>query len=203
MAKKIVPFIFCCLIFDFLVPYSFPASAQETSKIHRFDGGMMLHTGFLSGNIEPLSYFAAGMPFGVGGVLHYHIGNHFRIGGEGYVSTLRQLGNGSYVKYGWGGLAGDFNWTFGHFMPYVGLTIGGGANTDMIMKDSPTEDHRITGESFYRKKGFMMVDPFIGCDYILSENLHLTLKIDCLCPLGRDLHMPIGPRLYFGVIFFH
>lgn len=44
------------------------------------------------------------MPFGIGGVIRVHLGDHWRVGSEGYVSTIKQANNGSYVKYGWGGL---------------------------------------------------------------------------------------------------
>jgi len=197
MKKIILPLIL--LVFPFGVVYS----QQSDERTHRCDGGMMLHTGFLSGNIAPLGYKASGMPFGVGGVARYHLGKHWRIGAEGYVSTLRQMGNGSYVKYGWGGLLGDFYWTLGKFMPYAGLTLGGGATTDfLIMKESDKEWTPVQ-EAYYHKQGFFAIDPFIGCDYILSSAIHLTLKMDFLSGIGKELQMPAGPRLYFGIIFYH
>jgi len=183
--------------------FPFEASAGDHKRNHIVDGGMMLHTGYLSGSIESLNYKASGMPFGVGGVLHVHLGEHFRIGGEGYVSTLKQMGNGSYIKYGWGGILGDFIWTFKHVMPYAGLTVGGGSNTDFLMMDSPNDDFRIDGEAYYRKRGFMLIAPYIGCDFILSHKIHLTAKMDFLSPIGKDLQIPLGPRLYFGIIFYH
>ena len=93
--------------------------AQEKKLFNGFDGGMMVHTGYLKGNFQQLEHPVSGMPFGIGGVIRAHLGNHWRIGGEGYVSTLKQSGNGSYVKYGWGGLLGDFYWVIGRFVPYV------------------------------------------------------------------------------------
>ena len=65
-----------------------------------FDGGMMLHAGYLNGNIKALDYNTKGMTYGIGGMLRFHIGNHLRVGGEGYVSNLSQMGNGSYVRMG-------------------------------------------------------------------------------------------------------
>jgi len=170
---------------------------------HLFDGGMMLHTGFISGDIKPVGYCASGLPFGVGGALHYHVGEHFRIGGEGYVSTLKQMGNGSYIKYGWGGVLCDYRRSFGKFAPYAGLTTGGGANTDLLMLVSPSSEWGKVGESYFRHKGFFFIDPFIGCDYSLTDVIHLTVKTDFLTPVGKNLQMPIGPRLYFGILFFH
>lgn len=78
--------------------------AQEAKVVSGFDGGMMLHTGYISGDIGQLKHTASGMPLGVGGVARVHLREHWRIGAEGYVSVLRQLNNGSYIKYGWGGL---------------------------------------------------------------------------------------------------
>ena len=80
------------------------APAQEKKLLNGFDGGMMVHTGFLSGSLDAIGYYAKGAPLGIGGVIRLHIGEHFRVGSEGYVSTLNQRGNGSYLKYGWGGL---------------------------------------------------------------------------------------------------
>ena len=195
---------FCLTVIALLV-LALPGEARDTNAEKKYvcDGGMMLHTGFLSGNIEPLAYSASGMPFGVGGVLHYHSGGHFRIGAEGYVSTLKQMDNGSYIKYGWGGILGDFRWPVGRFAPYVGLTAGGGANTDLLMLEAPSSEWEQIGESYYRHKGFFFVDPFIGCDYALTQVIHLTLKVDFMAPVGTDLQMPLGPRIYLGILFFH
>lgn len=63
-------------------------SAQEKKLLRGFDGGMMIHTGYLQGNLEPIGYDVKGMPIGVGGAIRLHLGKHFRIGGEGYISTL-------------------------------------------------------------------------------------------------------------------
>lgn len=177
--------------------------SQSSKSEYLCDGGMMLHTGFLSGQIAPLGYKASGMPFGVGGVARYHLGEHWRVGAEGYVSTLHQMGNGSYIKYGWGGLLGDFHWAFDKVMPYIGLTLGGGATTDFLIMEGPQEEWGPVGEAYYHKQGFFAIDPFVGCDYILSTTVHLTLKVDFLSGLGKDLQMPRGPRIYFGIIFYH
>lgn len=84
------------------------AVGLKAQKKQLFDGGMMVHTGYLIDNIPALDYKASGMSFGLGGVLRFHIGNHMRLGGEGYVSTLPQKRNGSFVRMGWGGMVTDF-----------------------------------------------------------------------------------------------
>ena len=49
-----------------------------------YDGGMMLHAGYVKTNVTPLDYKAEGITKGIGGAIRFHIGNHYRIGTEGY-----------------------------------------------------------------------------------------------------------------------
>lgn len=194
--------LFGALLSIILASFCLEAAAQEEEHKYRFDGGMMLHTGYLCGEVMP-GLNASGAPFGVGGLLRYHFGKHWRVGAEGYVSTLKLLGNGSYVKYGWGGVVGDFHLTFGKFLPYVGLTVGGGSNTAYLMMDSPTAEWDPVETTYYRQKAFFLIDPFIGTDFALTKAIHLTLKIDYLVPFGQNLYMATGPRFSFGVLFYH
>lgn len=177
--------------------------AQEKRLFNGFDGGMMLHTGYLKGDFQQLDYPVSGMPFGIGGVIRVHLGDHWRIGSEGYVSTLKQGGNGSYVKFGWGGLLGDFYWVCGRFVPYAGLTIGGGVNTNLLIRGESAGDWEPVDNAYYNRNGFLALDPFVGCDYIVSDAFHLTLKADWLNCISRDCRIPSGPRLYLGFIFYH
>ena len=88
------PLIYIVLSFLLII---IPFTQNQAQNRQRFDGGMMVHTGYLHGDLTALNYKAEGMTFGLGGVLRYHLGNHFRLGGEGYVSTLKQMHNGSYT----------------------------------------------------------------------------------------------------------
>lgn len=197
------------LIFSFLIIlFILNAGAQEhvaRNKVVRgFDGGMMVHAGYMTGKIAPLDYKADGVTVGLGGVLRMHLGDHWMVGGEGYVSTLHQLKNGSYLKWGWGGLLGEFYWTFNKVMPYLGVTVGGGSLTTYLMFDGDAHDWQPESDAVFNKQTFLAVTPFVGCDFMVSKLLHLTLKVDCLHSIGKTgLLMPLGPRLYFGCIFFH
>lgn len=179
------------------------AVAQEKKLLRGFDGGMMVHTGYLSGNLDAIGYQAKAAPMGIGGVIRLHLGDHFRIGSEGYVSTLSQRGNGSYLKYGWGGILADFYMVFGRFQPYAGLTLGGGAMTTLLMFEEPSSAWAPVNGTIYHKQGFMAVDPFVGCDFIVSGPMHLTLKLDYLCALSGSKLLPHGPRVYVGFLFYH
>ena len=83
------------------------ASAQEKKVLRGFDGGMMVHTGYLTGNLNAIDYTAKGAPMG------------------------------------------------------------------------------------------------IGCDFIVSGPMHLTLKVDYLCALSESKLLPHGPRIFFGFLFYH
>ena len=77
------------LIISFLTLICLDGTAQEDKKaIKGFSGGMMVHTGFLSGCDNPYNYDAAGTTFGIGGVAKLHLTKHFRAGFEGYFSTM-------------------------------------------------------------------------------------------------------------------
>ena len=47
--------------------------AQEKKFIKGFSGGMMLHTGYLSGGDNPRDYNPSGATFGIGGVVRLHL----------------------------------------------------------------------------------------------------------------------------------
>lgn len=177
-------------------------SAQKKKILTGFDGGMMVHSGYLKGTMGPEKIPAEGLPFGLGGVLRVHLGKHIRIGGEGYVSTLNQRGNGSYVRYGWGGLLADAYTVIGRFQPFAGITLGGGAGTTLMMEQTPASAWEHRDGTVFNKQGFMALDPFVGCDFILGGPMHLTLKVDWLNCLGKDVTLPGGPRVYLGILFY-
>lgn len=191
------------IIISFCLLLAVTAAAQDKKLIRGFDGGMMVHSGYLSGLLDAIGYSAKGAPLGIGGVMHIHLGNHIRVGSEGYVSTLGQLDNGSYLKYGWGGLLADVYTVLNRFQPYAGLTLGGGAMTSLLMMENPVSEWAPIDGTRYHKQGFMAIDPFVGCDVIVSGPMHLTLKVDYLCALSQSNLLPHGPRVYLGFLFYH
>lgn len=192
-------------ILVFIVALVTAGAAAQTEKTFRgYDGGMMLHMGYLNGEISPLNHKVSGLTKGIGGAIRFHLAEHFRLGTEGYTSTLSMMDNGSYVDTFWAGLMGDFFWVKGRFMPYAGITIGGGATTSFLMFEGSQNDWTQETNTVFNKTGFIAVNPYIGCDYIVSEAFHLTLKMDYLQGFNKkELYLPTGPRLYTGFIFFH
>ena len=182
-------------------------SQNEEKIFNGYDGGMMLHFGYVSENVEAVDFKAGGVTKGIGGAIRFHFGQHYRIGTEGYVSTLslkKDLAKGSYIKTFWAGLINDFYWQFGKFMPYVGLNVGGGTLTDCFIFEGNNHDWNQESSVIINKSAFVAIDPYIGCDYSLTDALHLTFKIDYLNGFNKsELYLPTGPRFYIGAIFFH
>ena len=195
------------LIFLYFFTILLNINAQDSIRkraVTGFNGGMMLHVGYVAGTIGEAGYKAAGCPFGIGGVIRLRFGKHFMLGSEGYVSTLKQGHNGSYIKYGWGGLLGEFYWEFKHVAPYFGLTVGGGANTVFLLRSGSAKDWLPEHDVLFHRQGFAAVVPFAGCDFIVTKAFHLTLKTDLMnCFSKGKLLQPSGPRFYFGFIFNH
>ena len=179
------------------------SSAQEKKFIKGYDGGMMVHTGYVTNSVSPLDYYAEGPTFGIGGLVKLRLSDHFRNGVEGYISTMGQMENGSYSKVFWSGSTFDFFWQMGKWMPYVGLTTGGGTVTHFLMFEGDKHDWVSEPVSYFNKKAFFAIDPYLGCDFCLTEAMHLTMRLDYLFAVAKDAHVPQGPRLYFGFIFSH
>ena len=184
-----------------------------------FSGGMMLHTGYLFG-VDPAapvdasgrSYSPQGIPMGVGGALRIHLWKLLRVGFEGFVSTLNSglsdqrnhLRPGSYTRIGCGGLNADACWRTSRVWPYVGATVGGGAMRSLLMVDGDQNSWARVKETYFHKQGFFYVTPYVGCDYCVTQKLHLTFRLDYMLAVHRsELIMPTGPRLYFGLMFTH
>ena len=184
------------------------AGATAPEKVIKgFSGGMMVHTGYLSGGDSPYDFNPKGPTFGIGGVARLHLTDHFRAGFEGYFSTMglrEEVKSGSHNKLFWTGALADWYWQLGKFYPYVGATVGGGMETAYYMFEGDKHDWLPEPHAVFHKEPFFAVDPFIGCDFAVGEALRLTLKADWLMAINSNgLNRPLGPRIYFGFIFAH
>ena len=74
--------------------------------------------------------------------------------------------------------------------------------TAFYMFEGNKNDWDMENEVVFRKQPFFAVDPFAGVEYKVGDALRLTLKADWLVAINSEgLNKPMGPRLYFGVIF--
>lgn len=190
------------------------------AKVYQgFSGGMMLHTGYLFGidaaapvDAAGQSFSLQGSPMGVGGAMRVHLWQLLRVGFEGYVSTLRvglsnqssHLQSGSYSRVGSGGINIDACWRKAKAWPYLGAALGGGNIRSLYLVDGNQDDWVREREAYFHKQSFFYVAPYVGCDYCVTQKLHLTFRIDWMLAFHRgDLMMPTGPRLYLGLMFTH
>ena len=195
-------------LFSLLIFISVSAKAGDDNNIYQgFSGGMMVHSGYLSGGDNPLNIAPSGPTFGIGGSARVHLWKHLRVGFEGYFSNMgideAPLSSGSFNKLFWAGALADMCWQLGKFYPFVGATVGGGMETAFYMTGDKS-DWLPEASSIFNKTPFFMVDPFVGVEYQVGDALRLTLKADFMLAYNKTgLNRPMGPRIYFGFIFAH
>ena len=201
-------FLSFCYAIIFLQTNGRNVQDVENKKMHiqGYSGGMMFHTGYLSGGHLNISDIQGkvnieGAPVGIGGLLRFHLGKHLRIGGEGYTSTLRYGGNDSYMTLGWGGLLIDYQWKIDKFTVFLGATIGGGSIKNITVLHTINS---IEKSAVYRKYALMIADPFMGMEYALTRRIRLITKADFIININqKQTDFAIGPRVYAGIVFFH
>ena len=198
---RYVVILFLCLLTAFSV------HAENKKFIKGFSGGMMVHTGYQFGCDNPFGLDINSPTFGLGGCAKLHFTDHFRAGFEGYFSTapVRDgVESGSHNKLFWTGALADFFWKCGKIVPYIGATVGGGVETSFYLFEGNKHDWKEESKAVLHKQPFLALDPYVGVEYKVGRALRLTLKTDWLFAINSDgLNQPMGPRVYFGVIFAH
>ena len=174
----------------------------------------MLHLGYLFGaNPDNHTGFnMEGGTYGIGGALRVHLWKVFRVGAEGYVSTMpsalttmrRQLASGSYLRNGWGGVVADACFRGHKLWPFIGFSMGGGAERTLLIESGKgSQDDWEGGEgTVFHKQSFFYTAPYLGVDVVLTPHVHVTVKADWLLAVHKvRLVQPTGPRLYLGIMF--
>lgn len=192
------------------------ATAQEKKqgkmRFSGYSGGMMVHSGYVWGHdlVFPMPGLTQtvtmnGAPIGIGGAMKIGFGEHLRVGGEGYVSTLNYDKYGSYSSTGWGGVLAECIWTSGRWSWFAGGTIGGGGVKNLTMLgEIPLDMKPEAGDISYRHYAFMAVAPYIGVEFALTHRIHLCAKIDWLVnTTNPQPDFASGPRIYLGFMFSH
>lgn len=212
--KFTTPIILALLTFSLFSPAAFADEKDKSPFAYSgFSGGMMLHTGYVSAGKVCFDGAAggssaidmSGMPYGIGGAVKINFGKYLRIGSEGYVSTLNYAENHSYESIGWGGILADGVLPLGKFLPFIGVTVGGGGVKNITVLENTTDDFLLDDRTTsYRHYSFAALDPFIGVEYALTERIHLVLKADFLMNLSTpQTDFVQGPRIYAGFMFCH
>ncbi len=200
-----IAFFLCCC--------PFAVNAKEHTGYYGCSGGMMIHTGFISGqkfsinntqNETLMTNRITGMPFGIGGVARVYITPNLRVGGEGYFSTRNYAHNGSFCRTTWGGVLADYIWKFYSFSFYMGGAIGGGSYMNLSLYSEHRDDYVAEENASYRKYSFLAVTPYIGIEIPLTDKISFNVMLDVILNVThRSNDYATGPRLHFGIIFNH
>lgn len=208
-----------------------PHRPRSENAFLGYSGGMMLHLGYQFGQgcgfpgATGEEQTLRSITYGIGGAMRIHLFQHYRVGVEGFVSTmpLRSQGDGSNIRMGWGGALADIYTTHGRWQYFAGASIGGGAqrathvfsdpNTIMHNPDSwkdvwddfkENANDEATYPAEFTKRGFFVLDPYIGAEYALTDHVHLIIRADYLvCAHRKQFLTPSGPRIYMGFMFTH
>jgi hypothetical protein len=190
-------------------------SGNEKAKFRfsGFSGGMALHTGYLYAGMPAFHTLTGmpvmgeklhGMPAGIGGAVKLHFGHHFRVGSEGYSSTLVYGKTKSRWSLSWGGLLADSQWQVKRWTWFAGGTVGFGAVRHLVLLDANSNDLQIEKQSVYHKYNVVVLVPFVGVEYALTETVRLCLKLDYAFNVSnRQPDFAEGLRVYFGCSFYH
>ncbi|MDD2214984.1 MAG: hypothetical protein PHE41_00195 [Eubacteriales bacterium] len=173
---------------------------------------MMIHSGYVSSESYSLinstgdlvsRHNMHGTPFGIGGSIKIHLSDHFRLGSEGYVSTLSYDNNGSFASVGWGGILADRIWQLDKIAPFIGICIGGGSFKNLTLNSNYGDDYIVESNLSYRKYSFMAVTPFVGMEYAITDKVRLVFKADYLMNVSNfQKDFLRGIRLFAGFSFY-
>ena len=184
-----------CLLFSI----AFISNSQE-KKTKRFIGGMLIHSGYLANSRTQDNI--SGICYGLGGQLSFLLGEHFRLGTEGYASNYSYPENEGYYKLGWGGLLIGYQLEAKKWKPVLSFTIGGGKIKDLYFVSGSVSDDNIDNVR-YRVFSDMLVSPSLSIEYTLKSSLSLVMRMDYIFPVfsSNFNDYAYGPRIYLGILF--
>lgn len=143
-----------------------------------------------------------GVVYGIGGRLHFYIGDHLRVGAGGAAIKLTyasQVGNDSHVDIGYGGAIVEAFWTIRRVRLSVGALAGGGVVEQFHVVSEGAAD---TVQVVHTEDGSFVAAPMLTVEYLLTESISLMGVLDWL--LGSaigDRHQLAGPKAHLGVLF--
>ncbi len=166
----------------------------------RYQGGMLIHSGYLS--VEHPENKQNGLCYGFGGQLVFLISEHIRAGAEGYTSYFHYPQDNGIFRLGWGGILFGYQFSNKKIRPGLNFTFGGGGVNDMQFIEVDASDYE-ADRIIYRRFAVMIFAPAISAEYTLKSKFTAVVKIDYLVPLAgsKTSNLTAGPRLYIGLLF--
>lgn len=166
----------------------------------RFGGGMGCL--FQYASVQTGYGSLRGLGWGIGGRLHFYLGNHVRIGAMGSTWNLGYDSpglKGSYYDLGYGGLTAEYGWRFLASRISFGALLGGGGITSLHVV-SEDADHNITG--LYKSYGTAIYSPMVTFEQSLTKQMALMLVAELLVGNRLGNSQILGyPGLRLGFLF--
>jgi hypothetical protein len=206
--QKTISTLFLLLIH--FVTFSQEVNLPKSWGYKGYAGGMFIHSGYvqsksfavfdLQGN--EIEQQIKGFTFGLGGKMGVFLHRFFRVGGEGYFSTCNYGAYKNSCRIGWGGLTFDFLYPVKKWMPFVGVTLGGGSAKHLIFIEKP-QNHTQAEPIVHFSNTLFIVNPAVGVEFLVSNRISLLLKMDYMLNVAKTNNAyPHGLRVYFGLHFY-
>ena len=206
MQKLIVTLIFG--IFHFFV-FSQDTIVPKKWGYKGYSGGMFIHLGYVQSKSftvfdwqdHEIEEQIKGVAFGLGGKMNIYLNRYFRVGGEGYFSTCTYGSYKNTSRIGWGGITFDLLYPVKKWVPFMGITVGGGSVTNLIFIEKP-QNNKETLSVVHFTYPLYIINPAIGVEFLTSSRISLLFKMDYMLNIYRTPYSyPQGLRFYFGVHF--
>jgi hypothetical protein len=183
-------------VFGLLV-ISFGLFAQETKKTVSFTGGMFLQSGYY----YQQNSSANGLANGLGGVLKFHLTEHFYVGSSGgnirrnYSTPESEF---PYIDIGYGGVLGGWYVKAEKTRISVQAFTGMGKMSQLYI---PSQiGNQLIGAT-YQEKTIWMLSPAIGFEYFLSEKISFLLQTELMTVFHITNHECLLPLVRVGILF--
>ena len=187
--------LYSCAVALFLA-----SSPRADAADARFGGGMGAH--FQYADMESGAGRLKGLAWGLGGILHYRFGNHFRVGSMGstwHLSYSTPGLAGSYQDFGYGGLTAEFCLRVKTGWAAIGIMAGGGRGTNLNVRSRAPGDS-ITAR--YSSFSAMVAAPTLSYEHSLTKVISVLVLVDYLIAIHDGSVQPLGsPGLRLGFVF--
>jgi len=182
----------------FCLTLSYQANAEKNAPF--FSGGMALQSGYISLNTPGGA--TEGFCRGLGGRLHFYLGNYFRAGtaGAGVSLAYQSPGAaGSTFSLGYGGITLEVSIPRNKWRFSVGVFSGGGSLTHLHIVSRQEE---FIDQAILKEYTTFIASPLITVEYRFRESLSFMGMGDYfLGPRFHNRKSLGGPKLHLGVLF--
>jgi len=200
----------------FFIFFSFVVSSQNDTGSKSwgykgYAGGMFVHAGYVQSKIftvidlqgNEIEHQIKGGTYGLGGKMGVFLNHYFRIGAEGYFSTCQYGTFKNNSRIGWGGITLDLLYPVKKWVPFVGITVGGGKATQLIFLEKLSNSTKAT-PTIHFSNTLCIINPAVGVEYLVSNRISLLFKMDYMLNVYKTTNSyPQGLRFYLGVHFYH